>query len=95
MQSSAKGGWVSGLDVLHTQQTVWSKISSGCASIDHILGGGIRSHEITEFCTFQLPYRVVSAMLDGPNAQQCGMLDHQHSDQHAGGMPGSGKTQLG
>lgn len=59
MQSGTTRGWVSGLDVLQAEQTAWRYFSSGCASIDQILGGGIRSHEITEFCTFLVPYPIL------------------------------------
>lgn len=54
MNAIMKRDWVSGLDLLHAEQTARPSISSGCASIDQVLCGGIRSHEVTEFCTFLL-----------------------------------------
>lgn len=95
MQSGTTRGWVSGLDLLQAEQTAWRCISSGCASIDQILGGGIRSHEITEFCTFLVPCHAPYWSWVCARIALCSMHGHQQEGGDAGGMPGSGKTQLG
>ncbi len=64
------------------QQAV--KITTFCAALDAILGGGIHPGQITEFCTCRSVCYVSMISIMGI-----------HTHTHTGGVPAVGKTQLG